>query len=471
MMCFRQRGSAAVTFALMLAVMVGFCGLAIDLGMMYFRKSQLQNAADSVALAAAFQLNGTTAGVNSARIESVNVGSNQFIGQGNSLEWSDTALTFSADPDAPDNAWLSIDAAKATPANLRYARVNTNAFGDLNSVRPLLMGVLGSGNDPVNLAGTAVAGPHAMNVLPFAICAMSSTASATRANGGAAQELVEYGFRYGVGYNLLNLNPAAGATSGEYFYIDPIAPPGTPSLQANLSDSQLAPFICNGTLAYATLAGAPLNLRRPAGFNLWQQLNSRFDSYGGAPACNPEAAPPDSNIRSFSAAAATWMNNAAALQTAQATAPAAGQPLRTIADPAPVLPPVASGLYGVLWAYGPARRSTGSNFGTVNWQILYPSAPAMAPGAWPSSPAPYKNAAYTTAPSRPGRSGRRVLYVPLLSCPVAAGQYVTASVLAVARFLMTAPATSTVLSAEYAGVLTTAAAGEPQLSAEVELIR
>lgn len=48
-----QRGQAIVLVALMLAVLLGFLGLAIDSGRLYVERRQLQTAADSAALAAA----------------------------------------------------------------------------------------------------------------------------------------------------------------------------------------------------------------------------------------------------------------------------------------------------------------------------------------------------------------------------------------------------------------------------------
>lgn len=49
--------------------------------------------------------------------------------------------------------------------------------------------------------------------------------------------------------------------------------------------------------------------------------------------------------------------------------------------------------------------------------------------------------------------GRRVLNVPLLSCPIVPGARATATVLCVGRFFMTVPATPTTLYAEFAGLL------------------
>ena len=51
-----QRGAVTIMFGLMLAVLIGFAGLAIDLGRFFVIKSELQNAMDACALAAASQL-------------------------------------------------------------------------------------------------------------------------------------------------------------------------------------------------------------------------------------------------------------------------------------------------------------------------------------------------------------------------------------------------------------------------------
>lgn len=51
-----QQGAVAVMFALTLAVILGFAGLALDGGRLYVNKAELQNAADACALAAAQEL-------------------------------------------------------------------------------------------------------------------------------------------------------------------------------------------------------------------------------------------------------------------------------------------------------------------------------------------------------------------------------------------------------------------------------
>lgn len=52
----RQRGAVAVLLGLTMVVLIGFAGLAIDLGRFFVVKSELQNAVDACALAAASQL-------------------------------------------------------------------------------------------------------------------------------------------------------------------------------------------------------------------------------------------------------------------------------------------------------------------------------------------------------------------------------------------------------------------------------
>jgi Flp pilus assembly protein TadG len=49
-----EQGYVAVTVAIMLAVLLGFSALAVDLGMMYSARASAQNAADAAALAGAF---------------------------------------------------------------------------------------------------------------------------------------------------------------------------------------------------------------------------------------------------------------------------------------------------------------------------------------------------------------------------------------------------------------------------------
>jgi Flp pilus assembly protein TadG len=451
----RQRGAFVVIYALMLTLLLAFVGMALDLSLMYYRKLQLQNAADKIAVAAAHQLNGTAAGIGNAAARAQLIAQQAWVA-GAPIAWDPSALSFSADPDAPDSGWQSAAVASASAATVRYARVDTAQLAAaLRSVPATFIGALLPSAVAADLSAVAVAGKSRLGITPFAICAMSATPAAQRINPAATpvSEVVEYGFRHGVNYNLLQLNPAAGATSGELFRVNPIDAPGKPNVPSNTGDTVIAPFLCNGEVAYMSLAGGPLNLRRSSGSDLWNQLNSRFGIYSGSPACSTGGAPPDANVKSY--AAPGWLPNAVTEVTAQAAPTGAGLPLQTIADLAPPLAATTPGNYGVLWAYGPARSYPANTpLSRTQMPSLYPGSPATTAPGYPLT-APYLNpgSSYQTAPTVPGRKGRRLMYIPLLSCPVAAGVQVQAPLLAVARFLLTAPATSTMVPGEFAGVV------------------
>ena len=80
--------------------------------------------------------------------------------------------------------------------------------------------------------------------------------------------------------------------------------------------------------------------------------------------------------------------------------------------------------------------------------------------------APSRDVYQAPAANHPSLRARRVLNIPLLACPVAAGANVLAQVIGVGRFFMTVPATSSRLSAEFAGIAPAAS-----LSGVVELQR
>lgn len=67
-----NKGVVVVYVAIGIIVLIGFVGLAVDLGYMYVVKGQLQNAADAAALAGAAKLDGTTSTIQTdARTEAV----------------------------------------------------------------------------------------------------------------------------------------------------------------------------------------------------------------------------------------------------------------------------------------------------------------------------------------------------------------------------------------------------------------
>jgi hypothetical protein len=215
--------------------------------------------------------------------------------------------------------------------------------------------------------------------------------------------------------------------------------------------------------------------------SLHAALNTRFDQYGGT-ACTARGAPPDVNIKSFAydvAGTVKWMNPGNGSRSAER---AASSKIETVADVTD--PPASPGLYGPLWAFAKAVRAPSplntpepasgyTAFVTGNWPDLYKSGPTAS--SYPSNPpTPYQSGVASSgsyqAPSAANRPlavpRRRVLNIPLLACLPAApsGTNTQASVLGVAKFFMTVPATDEKLIAEFAGI-----AFEQSLSGQVEL--
>ncbi|CAN7659256.1 pilus assembly protein TadG-related protein [Duganella sp. LjRoot269] len=477
----RQRGAFALMFGLALIGLLGMIGFALDLAQLYNRKAELQSLADATALAAARQLTGTSAGVSNALARAADAAAD-FNYQYNKLRvsWSDAALSFSAAPDGPSAVWVDAATALVAPAGLLYARVDTARLGSAYSqLDTIFMRVLSSDLATVSAAARATAGRLTIAATPLAICAMSATHAGERINPGApGNELVEYGFRRGVGYDLMQLNP--NGLTPENFVIDPLSPPGTAGSAANTADVIVGPFVCAGSLQMPRLQGGAITVRR--GFplaTLFNQLNSRFDQYGGG-VCSPNGAPPDANVKSYDYnGTIPWMNSARSFQTARQRT-TEGTKLWTAADPLNGATSYAAGDYGLLWSYARSVKFTAytpgvpepaagyATFAPANWATLYaPGVPIALsyPATTPYQPLSGVNFQAPSSANLPGLARRRVLNVALLSCPVPAGGTVSASVLAIGRFFMTVKATGTALSAEFAG-----AVDDQELGGTVELL-
>jgi hypothetical protein len=461
----RQGGSFAILSIPLILMMCIFCALALDLGAMYNRKVELYGIATTVALAAAGELNGTSGGVGTARARAREAAERLIFAYQIPVSWNDDALAFGATPDRSGSWTPATDSSHAE--TLFYAKVDTARLdGAPGSVRTNFMSITGSELQTVEVSETAIAGRTSVNVAPLAVCAMAADATAPRVNPGlAASELVEFGFRRGVSYDLMRLNPN-GTTPARYL-VNPVVVPGSASA-ALLDPAIIGPFACTGSMWIPRVSGGAILVSTLPGASplgsIHMYLNSRFDDYTGN-ACSANGAPPDFNVKAYAhdlPNGTAWMHPAIGNVAAAATQERGR--LETIAD----LPVPPSGTtaqaYGPLWAYAKAARYAATmpasgygTFATSDWPSLYKSGPA-ASGYPSTSPTPYSASTGATymAASPANREiaveQRRVLNVPLLACPVAAGQNVQATVLGVARFFMMVPATSDSLVAEFGGL-------------------
>lgn len=454
----REDGAVAIMVLGFLPIIIGFCGLALELSQVYNRKIEMQNVADTAALAAAFELDGTPAGIQnavqkaSARFTASMPSELTYQYSTQSMTWSDGAIAFGTSPRGP---WISYGSAvaKASPNGLLYAKVDTGELdASYGQVATAFMQFLSADLATVSTSASAIAGRSGIAVTPLGICIMRPEASRNR-NG----ELEEYGFRRGVSYDLMQLNPAA-TTAGQTFLINPLVGPGATGSAA--SDTRtIAPFVCTGTMAVARVTGGAVNVSSPFPLaDVYQHLNSRFDSYAAATApCSPDSAPPDANIKAYAynaSGAVTWMSTAPGRQ--EAAPSSVDGKLWTVAGPDPTPGGTTAGQYGVLWSYAKAVNYAASQpagdytpYDPSSWTTLYnPGQPKAVP-SYPSVPPYFKNG-YTKAPTHTGAAGRRVLNVALLSCPVSGN---SATVSGIGRFFMTIPADGTHLYAEFAGLV------------------
>ena len=466
----RQRGAFAVMMAVLILVLFAFCGLAIDLGRVLNRKVELQTAADTIALFAARELNGTEVGITNATRAASQLSTDIFYNYtAANVEWSKDAIRFGPSPYG--DIWLDATTA-AQPANVRnvfYVRVDTSRLDAGHGEVPLsLLRVLPSIGTAAHVGGTATAGRSSINAMPFAICAMSEIPAEARGT-----ELVEYGFRRGIHYDLMMLNPA-GTAKGANYLINPLAPVGTTGGSMMGKMDVVRPFVCTGKLAIPSLAGGNITVEPDFPLaSVYEQLNSRFGSY--TEPCTATTAPPDTNVKEFPFSTEfPWMKDTLTRQSAEKATTATK--LLTIADlPLAEIPTdTTPDKFGPLWVYAkavkyssyrpgmaePSNGYTAFNATDADWATLYtPGSPKIKPGSSFPTPSPYGYSPTTNLSNK-----RRVLNIPLLRCPVTTGSPASAEVLGIAKFFMTVKAKENEFYGEFTGMTPlTSLVGEAEL--------
>lgn len=444
----RQRGVFSILYAIFLPITLGLLGLGLGLAQIYNRKVELQAMADATALAAARHLNGTKEGVEAALSTAAATAARFKYAYGSPVAWDESALSVSDSPQL-NSVWGRAD--PNNPGGKFFAKVDTSKLGGkYGLVEPIFL-QLASKFASIQIDGLAIAGRTMSKVTPLAVCAFSDQPGVARGT-----ELVQYGFRRGVVYDLMKLNP--NGNTGEHFVVDPTAAPGAISSDYNTSAAFVGPFVCTGKMWMPAITGG--NLRLTRGFpisELYKQLNSRFDQYEDN-LCNANGAPPDLNIKAFTG---SWMSTpppkpytAAYVTTTKSW---------TIADPATLPSGTTHAQWGALWSYAkpvkfsdyrankPEMPGDYTTFSTSDMGTLYQS--GLKAGGYPL----FGQTPYTADIAYPrdlewAVEHRRVLHIPLLSCPIASGTNVTGAALAIGKFFMVQPATKDSVVAEFAGI-------------------
>jgi Flp pilus assembly protein TadG len=466
----KQKGAVAVVVGLSLVTLFAMGGVVLDLGHLYIAKSELQNTADAAALAGAQRLNETAAGVTNARDNAIAVAAQNNFNFATAVTITGANTEFGPGPDGP---WSSYATAVASPAGKTFVKVDTG----LRTMNTYLMRVVGPAFNTVSTLGVAVAGRFVHDITPIGVCAVdpaNRTAKYTYTVGGTGiTELVEFGFRRGVTYDVFGLNPLGG--SSVPYLINPVSTPATGCTPASSSASFTAPFLCNGTSAVISSGVGQVYTNTGVTASAAAQLNSRFDDYTGPSQCIPAQAPPDTNIKEYpckrpSGPAAppcvtdttvppatplalprNWMETLGTgnLPSQQSVRLKASR--KPDYQLTPSTKPVTAANaqfanYGVLWSYGPAYQADASTPpdvgapitpGQANLNPMYstnvPAAPAPSyfdttnyptalgtgfPAGTPPAPYNQTSGIYFQAPSvaHPGVRNRRILNLVLVNC-------------------------------------------------------
>jgi putative Flp pilus-assembly TadE/G-like protein len=265
----KQTGAVAIIVGLSIVVLVAFIGLVVDLGHMFVIKTELADAADACALAAAKELDGTPAAL--ARAESAGT----TAGQRNKVDFQSQNVVVTPNLDVTfsdhlNGTYYSKDA--VAPTNMKYAKCTL----PLGGILPYFMQVMGFGAQTVASHAVASLRPGITNCgLPMAMC-QQKTPPATCPDGVSTPDSL--GFCKGQWYcsRFTNGNNGGacpgGASSGNFNLIDYTPPNGGAS---ELADILAGAGQCN------------LNVGHPVGQTGMQQSitdawNTRFGLYKGS---------------------------------------------------------------------------------------------------------------------------------------------------------------------------------------------
>lgn len=300
----RQRGAVAVVVGLSIFVLIGMIGLALDLGQMFVNKTELQNAADACALAAARELDGNADALDRADAAGVLVGTQNLVGfQGAAVTLTAADISYSAQlsPNISTyyrtSAVASVDETKK--AKFAMCEVERDDIG------MWFMGALGFADQTVRAYAVATLAPSQSTcALPIGMCKM----------GGSAPT---FGLVVGQWY------------SGKY-------ESGTPSTTGSYNWIDFSPEDGGGANEIKDMLSGPGQCELPpVGKEVGQQgqiaavadpWNTRFGLYKGA--YNLAGSPPDFTGIAYTQAGlggatqTTWPN--AAPQNSYAGAPSSG---------------------------------------------------------------------------------------------------------------------------------------------------
>lgn len=283
----RQRGAVAIVVGLLIAVLVGFIGLALDGGHLYLTKTELQNSADACALAASYELTGapSIAPASFARAEAAG----QTVGQMNKVDFQGSAISNSEISVSFGTALSSgsgwVGAGAASPSS-KYVRCTLTRGG----IAPWFMQVIGFGPQTVSSLATATLAPAQTNcAIPLAVCSRGPAAASPP-------------FRLTAGQWINGRFDAGGGVFGGFNWIDFTPPAG--------GENELAGLL-EGNGVCTLHIPDPVGKAGTMGDKAARAWNTRFGLYHKPGSTTVTTAPPD--FTGYSYRPTNWPSQADAL--------------------------------------------------------------------------------------------------------------------------------------------------------------
>jgi hypothetical protein len=416
----------AIIVAIVIGLLILMVGLVVDLGFLYTRKTELQNAADAAALAGARELNGTAGGINNAVTQAIDLANdNGVVFGGDPVVITATNIQFGPTPDGP---WSDVAASQAAPGDKRFIEVDTGSISRPTWFARVFQWGFG-GIESTSTFGRAVAGPNIVDILPIAACVLDPDDCPPNGTGNC-------GYRKGQSYKLSETNPIG---PGTLYWINPVTT-NVGECSGTGSTDYTLPFVCQGVVAANVATASEVLTNTGVSTPQLAALDSRFDDYAPQAKCDPGTAPPDRNIKEYLYDTANWMNPAPEAYESPLFPSdplcAANKDECQAARVGPIVNgdiPTDSG--GVVWSF-----VTPANSNVPGRAVISGNYPAGTPYTQIPVPYPGTETAFYRPPSAAhqgiAESGRRALTLMIVDCPTAGGNCRPATVRVRAKFLL-----------------------------------
>ncbi len=260
-----SRGAVLAWLAILVPVLLGLGTLAVDLSRLFSLQTELQNAADALALAGAAELNGANTSITRSTNAINNlVVNNQHFGAGGPAQVAVSSIRFMATLPASDATAISNANLTTDPTAARYVEVQVTPVS-MNFILPFFTGVAQATTGARATAGLREA---LCQSTPMFICNPWEGTGTSLAQ--AAQDPTQL-------RRLIDLKAGGGGsaqyTAGNYGFLQ--VPIGNGAVALETAVAQVSPTICASTQDGVSLRpGQVTSVDR--GFNV------RFDSYTGS---------------------------------------------------------------------------------------------------------------------------------------------------------------------------------------------